>query len=314
MPFNVYYSTDADSPQLDGTVAGFLNVLKTCLVNGYGSKLAAGWTAPFEATGKLVLRNGAASASRSYFRFVTSGSGFAVRGYDDMTDVDTGSGEFPSLAQLSGNGAYYPLTNFGSAWILVADEKTAIFFYSQSGAANQYVPIYIGDVVPLSPSIGMPVICPAGASYDATNGKYSFFSPASPSSFSATVNGEPVIKSFGVVVSPVYMRAFSGLGMEPDGTVAGNGTFSFSTLGTFVVSPYWLGAWESSVSRYPVAHLRFVRAHGILDSLVSDANTFAGAGALSGVTFRIIKPVRQWRSAGSVFHTTSVAIPLSAID
>ena len=47
MPVTVYRSTDAGAPLLTNSNGSLIAVLKACLVDGYGSKASAGWTAPF---------------------------------------------------------------------------------------------------------------------------------------------------------------------------------------------------------------------------------------------------------------------------
>ena len=50
MTVTVYRSTDASAPVLTGVAGAMKAVLDACLVNGYGAKAAAGWSAPFSAT------------------------------------------------------------------------------------------------------------------------------------------------------------------------------------------------------------------------------------------------------------------------
>ena len=63
-PVTVYRWDDAGAPQITGrTPAEIIDVLKKCLVDGYGSKAPLGWTMPFEDSGnyKAVFRNSPAA-------------------------------------------------------------------------------------------------------------------------------------------------------------------------------------------------------------------------------------------------------------
>lgn len=126
MTVRVYLSSDVGAPVLNGQVGSGINVLKSCLVTGYGSRPAAGWTEEFSGTNVSVLRPGL--GNRHYFRVEdTFGDAIALKGYHAMTDANTGSNPFPS-----GTTVYYTkksITADATAreWIVVADEKTVWF-------------------------------------------------------------------------------------------------------------------------------------------------------------------------------------------
>ena len=128
-----YFSTDASAPVLDGTAGSVLNVLDACLVNGYGSRVAAGWSSPFTGTNKRVYRNASPGGSpgegtQFYLRVDDTGNVTALaRGYTSMSDVDTGSGAFPTTGQVGGSGVTLRKSSAASAttrpWGLIANEK-----------------------------------------------------------------------------------------------------------------------------------------------------------------------------------------------
>lgn len=66
----VYKSTDGNAPVLCGTRTSLVAVLTACLVDGYGTKLPAGWTRPF------VSADGTQAAFRSN---PANGTGFFLR-------------------------------------------------------------------------------------------------------------------------------------------------------------------------------------------------------------------------------------------
>lgn len=78
MAVTIYRSTDAGAPALPANVAYnsakfYMDVIKACLVTGYGSKAGAGWTIDYEDTtaGKHRL---AVSNGNGIAEFITWGS------------------------------------------------------------------------------------------------------------------------------------------------------------------------------------------------------------------------------------------------
>ncbi|MGE3907973.1 MAG: hypothetical protein AB7K36_01385, partial [Chloroflexota bacterium] len=57
----IYRSTDSGAPVLTGQAGSLLNLLDKCLVDGYGSKAAAGWSRPYTGTNKTAYRNSVAA-------------------------------------------------------------------------------------------------------------------------------------------------------------------------------------------------------------------------------------------------------------
>lgn len=140
----VYRSTDTSAPVLDGTAGSLVNLLDKCLVAGYGSQTAAGWTKPFTATNKAVFLPSAGH----YLNVDDSGAGAAttqeanVRGYETMTAVATGTNLFPTTSQSAAPGLYIRKSAATGAtsrsWVLVADAYTFHLFVLSGDAAGQY--------------------------------------------------------------------------------------------------------------------------------------------------------------------------------
>lgn len=68
-----------------------------------------GWTRPFSGTGIGCYRQGGSSATKRFLRVydnnvVAAGYVGAIRGYENMTAVSTGTGAFPTTGQVAGNG------------------------------------------------------------------------------------------------------------------------------------------------------------------------------------------------------------------
>ena len=110
-----------------------------------------GWTKAFSGTNKAAYKS-TTSASGCYFRIDDSGAynnsgGQPARGYESMTDVDTGSSPFPTTAQQADfNWRRSIDATGGRLWALVADDQ---FFYllTRIEAANTAnSPMFFGDI------------------------------------------------------------------------------------------------------------------------------------------------------------------------
>lgn len=76
-----------------------------------------------------------------------------VRGFEAMTDVDTGTGLFPTLAQFAAPGEYWSKSNAADAsaraWYVVGDSRGFYLFVNNAGAASAFQCYYFGDVLSL---------------------------------------------------------------------------------------------------------------------------------------------------------------------
>lgn len=97
----------------------------------------AGFTKVFSGTNKAVYRSNDLSSRRHYFRIVddgtTPGGAREARlwGYETMSDVDTGTGMYPTVGQHS-NGFFCQKSDTidatGRNWVLITDGKTVYHF------------------------------------------------------------------------------------------------------------------------------------------------------------------------------------------
>ena len=138
--------------EADGTAAGTITI-----------KMAgAGWTKPFSGTNLAAYKSASPAAHGQFLRIADTTAGYArAVGYENMTAISTGTGLFPSAAQL--NGGYYWGKNDETSgtnavpWVFASDGR---FFYlfaqacinSSGGWARSFTPMSFGDLVPESPS------------------------------------------------------------------------------------------------------------------------------------------------------------------
>lgn len=172
MSWTVYRSSDASAPVLAGnTLGGLITVLDACLVNGYGSKAAAGWSNAFTTAGNVaVYRPGVASTARMYYRindngaFGGGGTEAAIVGYETMSDLNTGTNAFPTAAQRA-NGRQLGKTDAADTtsrdWFVAADAKTCIYgVYLPSILVWQVH--YFGEIATFTPGDAYHAIVVAG--------------------------------------------------------------------------------------------------------------------------------------------------------
>lgn len=117
-----------------GTTVNTFTFSAPSVVNGtytgsVTAKLApAGWEKAFSATNVAAYRSADLTTTRCFLRVDDAGSTTArVVGYEAMSDANTGTGAFPTSAQLSG-GYYWPKSTTANSsptyWVLVGDSKS----------------------------------------------------------------------------------------------------------------------------------------------------------------------------------------------
>ena len=133
----------------DGTAAGTISM-----------KMApAGWLKPFSGTNLAAYKSADPASSACLLRIDDSATLFArVVGYETMSDINTGTGPFPTTAQMSGGG-YWPKsiqTTGAVDWYLFADSR--MFYFAPVPGRSQNSTYLcgtlrgFGDIVSYKPS------------------------------------------------------------------------------------------------------------------------------------------------------------------
>lgn len=303
MTVRFYSSADAGAPVLRGATPGdLINLLDKCLVTGYGSKTAAGWTKPYTGTNIAAFRQGAGS-NNMYLRVddTPTATGTAIRsarvvGYESMSDVNTGAPiSFPTPVQVSG-GAHWVTNCAGGVhadarvWYVVADES---FFWirwlnypSQGESQNGYYETYcFGDIIPLKPGDAAHTVLLCKTTQMANT----FHSdPWSGQAMNGGVSGN----SFGLVAARSFTQAGGPiwLGWHTD-HVKGSSSFGTGNLsyphspdGALYLAPVW--AHEYHIAPYNVRGIMpglWVPCHS--QGILSQHQYFDGQGDLLGKQF-----------------------------
>lgn len=110
----------------------------------------AGWTKSYSGTNKAAYSRTQLGATTALLRVDDSGTTHArLVGYESMSDIDTGTGPFPTTAQVSGGLYLIKSTNSGSTarpWFLIADGKTLYFYVAPTSEAYAAGTIF-GDIL-----------------------------------------------------------------------------------------------------------------------------------------------------------------------
>lgn len=122
--------TAVTSSTFTAAAAGVANVAGTGTLTAKAAPL--GWQKVFTGTNKAVYRSTDVTGSRMYLRVDdTAAQVSRVRGYEAMTDIDTGTGPFPTDIQISGGG-YWGKSDAANAtannWALFGNSNV---FFSQ---------------------------------------------------------------------------------------------------------------------------------------------------------------------------------------
>ena len=304
MTVRFYSSSDAGAPALRGNTPGdLINLLDKCLVTGYGSKTAAGWTKPYTGTNVAAFRQGAGS-NGMYLRVddtrtATSSRAARVVGYEDMTDVNTGTPtSFPTPAQLSGGAYFYTHYSSGSVanprvWMVIADE---MFFwllvntYPEYGNSNAYYneAYAFGDIIPYKPGDTTHTVLLASYGSPNSSDSYPWYGVAINSAMGSNRYALWAARSYTNFGGPIYLGWHSEGYKAPSGWGAGNLSYPHQPDGGLYLAPVWVH--EYHVAPYNVRGIvpgLWVPCHNV--SIFSQHQQFNGQGELAGKTFMVRK-------------------------
>ena len=255
-----------------------------------------GWDKVFTGTNKAVYRSADVTGPRHYLRVDDAGTTAArVRGYESMTDVDTGTGPFPTDALMSGGGYWWGSSVASGAavrWKLFADSRVllpAIAPYSHNSATNIAAPLRgFGDPIALRPGgDNWCAFLSAGGSAIASTPQGALDGGVPTANSTAGLSVVPrAWQGFGsaVALSP---GALTG-GTSASGADPALGAFPSEIDGELKISPMLLaeaGTGKPPRARVPgVWHISQTGAYGLLN----DGDLLAGTGDLAGRTLMCV--------------------------
>jgi hypothetical protein len=279
--FTIYKSTDASAPVLNETSVGsFIALLDACLVNGYGSKAAAGWSKAFSGTNIAAYR--APSGIRNYLQVTNTGASPSAIAYETMSDVNTGTHAYAGALSI------YNSSLTTAPWVVAADAVT-FYTFIQIASGSAYLGFTFGEFFSLLSS-------------DSYRG--CIRGPVNTGSLNTDDKLDTVSTSINSVSSAFFIdRGYTGVGGGINAVITGDNSKSGGALLNGSVLPYpnpvdgglYLSPlWISDPSTSPINHIRG-RIRGLWQVLqptaaMANGDTFSGTGDLAGKTFLIIKP------------------------
>jgi len=108
----------------------------------------AGFSKAFSGTNKAAYRSDDLVGTRLFLRIDDASTNYPrIRGYESMTDVDTGTGLFPTDAQISGGAYVYKATGTNRPWKLMSDGRLIYCFLNSQNDTNWMGGFVFGDIV-----------------------------------------------------------------------------------------------------------------------------------------------------------------------
>jgi hypothetical protein len=304
MAVTLYQSSDVGAPALMTNTAGTLiAILDACLVNGYGSKAAAGWTKPFSGTNQAVYRMATASPATGFYLNVDDSATTPARltGYEAMTAYNTGTNPFPTAVQISG-GMYIHKPTSGSGkgtWFLIADNRAFYFFHQFNTTANRWYAFFFGDIVPTLSTDVYNCLMMATSTSTTSAGANDFWS---------STNNNSVVRAGHYLARDYTATVLShncGKVGNQNGSTYGDGGYPYpnaSDSGLILDKIYVVDTPSSSTLRNVRGFLP--GAYNPLNFLAgNDADTFSGKANLAGKNFLIVVP--DFSSSGRLVLQTN---------
>lgn len=252
------------------------------------------WEKLYSGTNKAVYRSTDPQASGFCLRVDDTGTTvMRVRGYEVMTDVDTGSGPFPTDAQISGGG-YWVKSTLATAtavrYDLVADSRaffTALAVASPDSAVLTAAPLRgFGDMLPLRPA-GDVYSC--SLSCAGSNAVYGTYSHGAFDRFNSGADAIYTPRAISGIGSAQQVGALPYIGQNVVSGGENNalGAFPSSVDGTLKYCRSYLKDGTTSVPRADIPGLLYIPQSGVASSIAS-RDTLQGSGDLSGRTLLAI--------------------------
>jgi hypothetical protein len=300
MTVTIYKSTDTSAPSLTGQAGSLITLLDAVLVNGYGSKAAAGWAKSFSGTNQATYRPGAGTQFYLHVNDAAPSTAKEARvwGSETASAVLTGTNLFPTAAQqASGLFARKSTTADATArvWVVGADDRTLHMFVATGDSASVYLGWSFGDFVKLGTDAYNCQVIARDSENSATTTTSVERMALLSTALTGTAGGHYVARAYTGVVGALNNGVHAdSVKCGAAAVMGGGGSSAMQYLngmdGGLYLSPIWLHETGTQTVRGRMRGL-WNFCHNV--SAVNDGDTFSGSGSLSGRTFLIIK------SAGS---------------
>ena len=243
-----------------------------------------GWVKVFAGVNKAVYQSTDVQGARFFYRVDDTGTTAArVRGYESMTDVDTGTGPFPTDAQISGGGYVLKSSNANATAVrydFFADLRFFIFAICPTFSANtNYTGAPArgwGDTLPLRPAGDVYSAC---CSVSDTAGATAYGSFDLNTSGSASIYLARASTGLGGSVRANALAYVGAAGQS--GFSATLGAFPSSIDGEMKTSRRYVDSGDGATPRANIPGIFHIPQSG-LNLSVAPRDTFDGTGDNAG--------------------------------
>lgn len=266
-------SGQGGAPYHTGVAGSRIPVFDFCLVT------TLGWTKVYTGTNKAVYKQ-PAGTTEFYLRVDDSAATtVAIRGYETMSDVDTGTGAFPTTVQVAAPGqsitASNSATSANRAWKFYSNGKHFVMFITNTDAVDT---TYSTHLI----LFGTPNTRKASSD---------------PYCCHILAGTTPAVGALNSATANFYMpRAYAGLGTAVNAGLFSLGANTFIGSGPTAIpdpislklniEPVWISDVAAAAKR---AHLpglwSIIHPVGTINSM----DTFNGEGTLAGRTFEVVR-------------------------
>lgn len=196
MTVRLYRHDDASAPVLTGQAGSLTTLLDAVLVNGYGSKTAAGWSINQTTTNKRGYKQGAGGNHPDGICLYVDDTGpggagareARVCGFETMSAITpVGTGKFPTAAQATNVSGFLVIRKSTSndavarKWYIIANAWTVYIFIKTGDTNNQDGPVLgnstiFGDFTSYKAGDAYAQVLIARTAENTTDGRYEAFS------------------------------------------------------------------------------------------------------------------------------------------
>lgn len=294
MTVRVYRWDDASAPVLNSLTTGLLPILKACLVTGYGSKTAAGWSNPYSAANAEAFANSPTGGS-GYGIKVSNATGAQYARIEGFKTID-GSGvttePFPTTAQVSG-GLYSVFTTTSSdstarPWMVVADQHRFYLWVGYNvvtgsgfSSTTSEPMMFAGDLLATNPADPYRFIVIGGTSVSVSGdyfGSYGSFVSAS------TLAGHYLARNLSGTTVSKQGNKVAGCYVNSTAMGTAGATYPDPATGGMLLSEVIVHDAENNQIRGRLPGL-YNPIHNLPGN---PGDTFTGVGALAGKTFILL--------------------------
>lgn len=286
-----YYWNDPGAPRVSYSANSFNDVLRACLVSGYGNKEGAGWTEVFTSGTRRLFQ--CPGGNQRVYEFNDANSSYVYfRGYGSLDPVTGSDGvdAFPTTGQSANGYSIVKTTSTGTTtyrpWSIIVSDRSLYFqiFYNHTQEEESTTEVstgFVGDFVSYIPGdVGNSMVYGMASAATAANSQ--FF--GDDLSFTAPRSGIAVFRDY-----LQMQNSFTNLSIAPgwlaNSTSIGNVGFSFPEVGSggLILDPVRIIEYTDGTSAS-----RLLRGHlpGLFNPIHNNPGvhrgTFDGSGVLSG--------------------------------